>query len=132
MVAKDSLNGVRVTAMQPHTLADRMAYFATRVPRNQSVFVGWKPTVRSQQCLEAIQEVLDLASGFKLPGRMRTWDGLGASHFLRMEVLVLDAQKSLERVITYCLNNTNINIYKHINKHTHINYIIKSCPYVLN
>lgn len=31
VAAKDSLNGVRVTAMQPHTLADRMAYFATRV-----------------------------------------------------------------------------------------------------
>ena len=29
--AEDSLNGVRVTAMQPHTLADRMAYVATRV-----------------------------------------------------------------------------------------------------
>eukprot|EP00913_Durusdinium_trenchii_P018675 g17549.t1 len=38
-----SLNGVRVSAMQPHTLADRMAYLTTR----------------------AIQEVLDLASGFK-------------------------------------------------------------------
>jgi len=41
--APDSLNGVRVTAMQPHTLADRMAYFAMR----------------------AIQEILDVASGFK-------------------------------------------------------------------
>lgn len=46
----DSLNGVRVTAMQPHTLADRMAYVATR----------------------AIQEVLDLASGFKFH-RERAW-----------------------------------------------------------
>ncbi|CAK9058956.1 unnamed protein product, partial [Durusdinium trenchii] len=41
--APGSLNGVRVSAMQPHTLADRMAYLTTR----------------------AIQEVLDLASGFK-------------------------------------------------------------------